>query len=99
MDSWTMPWLYNGRALRIWLSASQKTRAKRISSRDHAPYEKTISKIALRDRENKKLYKKLYGFRLADDLSPFDLVLDTDILSQPQTKKLIGLYIGMKTKE
>lgn len=98
MDSWTMPWIYKGKAIRIWLNVSAKARAKRVSLRDNVPYKKTLSRILLRDRENKRLYKKLYGYEMGKDFSPFDLVLDTSLLNQRQVEKLIGPYLENKLK-
>ena len=82
MDSWTMPYLYTGKAFRIWLHASAKIRAKRVSERDKLPYNKVLRKIEVRDEETKALYQRLYKFKMGEDLERFDLVTDSDKLSQ-----------------
>ena len=99
MDSWTMPWIYRGNAIRIWLEAPLESRAKRISLRDKKKYSGTIAKIRKRDTENRKLYKKLYGFDLGNDLKPFDLVVNTAELDQGQVRKILGDYVSLRLKK
>ncbi|TLY05838.1 MAG: cytidylate kinase, partial [Thaumarchaeota archaeon] len=36
--------------------------------------------ITLRDDENKKIYRRLYGFSFGEDLTVFDYMLNTDRL-------------------
>jgi len=82
LDSWTMPYLYKGKAFRVWLSASAEVRAKRVSKRDNLEYEKVLAKIKERDSQTKSLYETLYNFSMGDNLEVFDLVIDTDNVSQ-----------------
>ena len=84
LDSWTMPYLYKGKAFRVWLSASPENRAKRVASRDSQDYKQVLAKIMARDRETKHLYERLYNFKMGESLKVFDLVLDTNSLSQEQ---------------
>ena len=37
--------------------------------------------VKLRDEENKKIYGKIYGAGIGKDLSVFDFVLNTEILT------------------
>ena len=37
--------------------------------------------VQLRDDDNKKIYRKLYDINFGDDLTVFDLSLNTDVLS------------------
>jgi len=82
LDSWTMPYLYKGKAFRVWLSASAEVRAKRVSKRDNLEYEKVLAKIKERDSQTKSLYETLYNFSMGDNLEVFNLVIDTDNVSQ-----------------
>jgi|SRR3989344_5019645 len=84
MDSWTMPYLYKEKAFRVWLNASPEVRAKRITGRDNLPYNEILAKIKARDGETKDLYRRLYKFNMGEDLLGFDLVVDSDGLSQLQ---------------
>ncbi|MEM4256746.1 MAG: cytidylate kinase family protein [Candidatus Diapherotrites archaeon] len=84
LDSWTMPYLYKGNAYKIWLEAKPETRAKRVSERDNLNYDETFDKIKARDIDTKRLYERLYKFKMGEDLSVFNLVLKTDSLNQEQ---------------
>ncbi len=78
ITSWSLPWIYRGKAIKIWLNASQEERAKRISKRDGISYEEALELVKIRDRENTELYKKLYGYELGKDLDVFDIIVDTN---------------------
>jgi cytidylate kinase len=79
LDSWTMPWLLNG-GFKVWLEASPQVRAKRVMNRDSISIEEAIKALTEKDEQTRQIYKKLYGFDLGNDLSPFNLVLATDEL-------------------
>jgi len=79
-DSRTLPWLFKGKAFRVWLKASVETCAQRISGRDGIPTEEVLSDLKKRFETDKRIYKALYGFDLGDDFSPFNLVLDSEKL-------------------
>ena len=76
--SWTMPWLYKGKCIKIWLSASIETRAKRICKRDRIDFEKAKEILIKRDKENKELYFKLYRIKFGEDFSPFDVIINLE---------------------
>ena len=90
LDSWTMPYLYKEKAFRVWLSASAEVRAKRVSKRDNLEYEKVLAKIKERDSQTKSLYETLYNFSMGDNLEVFDLVIDTDNVSQEKVFKKVS---------
>jgi cytidylate kinase len=79
LDSWTMPWLLN-EGFKVWLAASPKVRAERVVNRDSIGIEEAKKALKEKDKRTKKIYKNLYGFDLGKDLSPFNLVLNTDDL-------------------
>ncbi len=87
ITSWALPWIYKGRAIKIWLHASQEERAKRIAKRDKIPEEEARKIVRQRDKENIELYRKIYGFDLGKDLSVFDLVVDTDGKNENEVEK------------
>ena len=92
LDSWTMPWLLNG-GFKIWLSASVDKQAERISVRDKMSVEESLKALNEKEARTKAIYKKLYGFSLGEDFSPFDLVLDTDNLSAEDVFKVLCMVI------
>lgn len=80
LDSWTMPWLLKG-GFKIWLMASVDKRAERIAERDNLSKEEALQVLKEKEARTKSIYQKLYGFTLGEDLTPFNLVLDTDNLN------------------
>ncbi len=91
LDSWTMPYLYKGRAFRVWLNASAETRAKRVCERDNLNYEEVLAKVRKRDADTKALYQRLYNFEMGSNLGLFDSVLSTDKMSQ---EEVLGKVLG-----
>jgi len=92
-DSRTMPWLFKGEAFKIWLKASERTRAKRIASRDGRNDEEIIEGMRSRYESDKEIYKKLYDFDLGEDFSPFQLVIDADELTADQVSNIAIMAI------
>jgi cytidylate kinase len=80
LDSWAMPWLLKT-GFKIWLVASEEKRAERIAKRDKLSVNEALKVLKEKEARTKAIYKKLYGFRLGEDLEPFNLVLDTDNLN------------------
>jgi CMP/dCMP kinase len=82
ITSYTLPWLMKEDGIiKFWLKASQENRARRMANRDNISYNKAKKVIQIRDWENMKIYKNLYGFNFGEDLKVFDFCLNTDILS------------------
>jgi|ERR671937_1272586 cytidylate kinase len=79
VTSYTLPWLVP-HPIKFWLKGSQENRAKRMANRDHISFLEAKKIIKLRDEQNKKIYRKLYGFNFGQDLTVFDFVLNTDLV-------------------
>ena len=77
LDSWTIPWLLD-EGFKVWLEGSPEVRAKRVVSRDLISNEEALKALTEKDARTRQIYKKLYGFNLGQDLTPFNLVLSTD---------------------
>lgn len=92
-DSWTMPWLLKENAFKVWLEASPNERAKRLARRDHITIEEALSVLKEKDANTKSIYKSLYGFNLGEDLSPFDLILDTNNLESDDVFQTLCMAI------
>jgi cytidylate kinase len=67
--------------IKFWLKGSLNNRAKRMANRDGIALEEAKKIVSMRDLENIKIYKNLYGFTFGEDLSVFDYALNTDLLS------------------
>lgn len=100
ITSYTLPWLVND-GVKIWLAGSQENSAKRMTMRDKISLGDALEIVKTRYEENKKLYKKLYGFDFGDDLSVFDKVINTDDLGPEQVlkqaKQIVKNYYDSKT--
>jgi len=83
MDSWTMPWL-SKMGTKILLSASLSLRARRVAKRSRISEKEANIAIRTRDHENRKLFKRLYGFDIKKETQVFDYVIDTAKLNKQQ---------------
>jgi cytidylate kinase len=82
ITSYTLPWLVKDDGIiKFWLKGSQKNRAARMANRDGITAKEAEKIVSLRDAENVKIYKNLYGFSFGEDLSVFDYALNTDRLA------------------
>jgi len=92
LDSWTMPWLFKN-GFKIWIEVSPQERAKRLAHRDKISLREAEKAITEKDGKTKRIYERLYGFKLGEDFSPFNLVLDTELLSAQETFETLSLVI------
>lgn len=92
LDSWAMPWLLKT-GFKIWLTASEEKRAERIAKRDKIAVKKALQVLKEKEAGTKAIYKKLYGFRLGEDLDPFNLVLDTNNLDAEEVFQVLCMIM------
>lgn len=92
LDSWTMPWL-SRKGFKIWLEVSAEERARRLSRRDKIGIDLAKKIIEEKDGKTKKIYSRLYGFKLGEDYSPFDLILDSEHLSADEVFDVLCFVI------
>jgi len=64
-------------ALKVWLTASEKVRAQRVSQRENSDSINVLRQNEERQHSDAKRYREIYGFDL-NDTSIYDLVLDSD---------------------
>jgi cytidylate kinase len=93
LDSWTMPWL-SKKGFKIWLEVSPQERARRLTRRDGMSLKEAERTIRVKDGETKRIYEKLYGFKLGEDYSPFDVVLDSESLTSDEVFETLSLVIN-----
>ncbi len=100
ITSYTLPWLVKD-GIKIWLAGSQENSAKRMTMRDNIVIKDAMEIVRKRFEENKKIYKKLYGFDFGEDLSVFYKIINTDDLGPQQVleqaKKIVKEYYDSKT--
>jgi len=92
LDSWTMPWLTK-KGFKVWLEVSPTERAKRLAHRDGISVEEAQRLIKEKDAKTKRIYESLYGFKLGEDYSPFDLILDSESLTSGEVFDTLSLVI------
>jgi cytidylate kinase len=92
LDSWTMPWLIDC-GFKIWLAASINKRTERIAKRDNLTKSKALKVLKEKEARTKNIYKKLYGFELGEDFTPFHLILDTEKLDAKEVFNVLCLIM------
>ena len=97
--TWLGPWLAkenrNTNVFRIWLTASDKVRISRIAHRDNISFSTARRRTIKREASNKQRYMKYYRIDL-DDLSIFDLCINTDHLKPNKIADII--LCGLKAR-
>jgi len=89
VTSYTAPWLTKA-GVKVWLKASAEARARRMADRDGVRYDMALQIVLKRDSENIALYRHIYGFELGEDLSVFDLIIDTENLSSGEVVEIVS---------
>jgi cytidylate kinase len=92
LDSWTMPWLLET-GFKIWLGASFQKRAERIAKRDSISVDEAFIALKSKEGKTKSIYKKLYGFKLGEDFTPFDMILDTEHLNIEDVTQVLCMVL------
>lgn len=91
-DSWTMPWLFKG-GFKIWFEASPEVRARRLAERDDIGIKEAIEAIRDKDEKTRRIYYDVYGFKLGEDFSPFNLILDVNQLDAEEVFQALCLVV------
>ncbi|KYH40792.1 MAG: cytidylate kinase [Candidatus Bathyarchaeota archaeon B63] len=91
-DSWAMPWLLKG-GFKVWLEASEDVRAKRIAERDGLTIQDALRFLREKESRTRRIYERLYGFRLGEDLSPFHLIVDVNLLNRDEVFEALRMVI------
>ncbi len=92
LDSWTMPWLFDG-GFKVWLEASEDARARRLAERDGMAVEDALKALRKKDEKTEAIYRRLYGFSLGEDFSPFDVILDVNLLGVDEVFEALCLVV------
>ena len=92
LDSWTMPWLLE-EGCKILLEASPEKRAERIARRDGISVKEALKALKSKEEKTKAIYKKLYGFSLGEDFTPFYLILGTNNLDREEVFHVLCLVM------
>lgn len=94
VDSWTMPWLLKrSNALKIYIKAPIEIRAQRLSDRNGIRYKEALDFAKRKDELTARIYRRLYGIDVLNDVSPFDLVVDSSRLDTDNLRDLCVDFI------
>ena len=77
----------------MWLEASLKKRAERVAGRDRIDFEEALNALKHKEKQTKKIYKELYGFKLEEDFAPFDFILDTNNLNSEEVFRIVCMVM------
>lgn len=78
-DVWALPWVFREQALCIYLRSSKLTRAMRFQWKlGIDSIETALARIDEKDRLAKEFFLSAYGIDIECDLSPFDIVVDSE---------------------
>ncbi len=81
-------WLLHDADLKIYLSASETVRARRIAAREEIPFRKSWRSMVGRDERDQQRYLRLYGLD-TEHYDFADLVIDTEQYDQLGVVELI----------
>jgi len=84
---------------KIWLDTSLKVRARRTAMRDKIPVERALKEIIKREKIEREIWKKIYGFDYFDQKYSADFVLDNSKLTLKQAVNKILEFIEREEKK
>lgn len=89
-------WMLKEADLKVYLLASEETRASRVFKREGGDYEVVLEQTRTRDKNDTGRYQRIYGID-NNDTSVADLVIDAntktaDQISDEIVKKALSLY-------
>jgi cytidylate kinase len=89
IDAQLGAWMADGLAdVRVLIVAPDEVRFKRIADRDGKSFESAKKETIAREEIQKQRYMKYYGINV-DDLSIYDLKIDTSLHSVEETKSIV----------
>jgi cytidylate kinase len=88
--------------VKIFYDCPLEVRAERAAIRDGVPLEKSLVNIRMRDEEDNKKYKELYGID-AFDKSIYDFIIDNKKLTKDQAEtepvRMVNEFLEKKMKK
>jgi len=89
IDAQLAPWMAGDLAnVKVLLTAPNEIRFKRIAERDHVAIEDARRETEYREAVQQERYKKYYGVNV-NDLSIYDITIDTSLQPIEETKKVV----------
>ncbi|HZD43911.1 MAG TPA: AAA family ATPase [Methanomicrobiales archaeon] len=85
-------WMVEHADLKIWLTAPLSTRSKRIAERDGGDEYAARSKTETREESERSRYRNYYKINI-DDLSPYQIVLDSSLWNKDELTEIVDLAV------
>ncbi len=89
IDATLAAWVATNPDLKIYLWAEFDDRVQRIAEREGRPLEEVIKETKIRESSEKDRFQKYYKIDI-DELSVYDVVLNTSLFSLEATSKILG---------
>jgi cytidylate kinase len=86
-------WMVDEATLRVWLTAPVDVRAERVAEREEQTVEGARAEIEDRENSEAKRYREIHGIDI-DDLSVYDLVIDTSRWDEDGVAKIATTAVG-----
>jgi cytidylate kinase len=80
------------KALKIWIKASVDVRVERIVGREGSSFDDKLAETIEREASEAIRYKSIYDINI-DDLSVYDLVIDSQKWNQFQITNIVSIAI------
>jgi len=78
--------------VKVYLKADLKARADRLARREGISINDAVNEIKVREESNRRRYMAIYSID-TNDLSIFDLVVDTTLININDTLDIVGSYV------
>lgn len=98
MDSWTMPWLFKGEAVRIFLKAPHEVRMRRVAKRSGVSVRQASRVVRMKDEGTRRMYRRVRGFDMKKNLGVFDIVMNVTSASADEVFRKTLACITYKQK-
>jgi len=85
-------------SFKIYLKAPFEARCRRIAAREKRPFEEIVSETLTREDSERKRFMDYYGFNI-DDLSIYDIIIDTGSLSQESVARILKSAVSAYLQE
>ncbi len=81
--------------LKVYLTAPLEVRVQRIASRDGRDYDAALQETMIREESERRRYRDYYGIDV-DDLSIYDLVLNTEHYSLDEVYEIVSTAVRLR---
>ena len=92
-------WMLEKADLKVYLKASEKTRAERVYKREGGSFEERFKETKARDERDSARYRRIYGIENNEYEKVADLVIDTDYRRPEEITEIILREVEKKKTE